>query len=156
MNWYPSKVDVLIAVAIGAMVVAVLGAWISVWQSVDGAGLWETALTTVAVAGILVGLVFPMRYGIGSDWLVVRFGLCRLRIRLADIASVEPTRNPLASPALSLQRLYLVYGPGLAGNVMISPADKDAFLDELAAKAGLLRSGDRLSRAAGTPAASGT
>lgn len=43
-------------------------------------------------------------------------------------------------------RLSIVSGPGLTGTVMISPADRDRFLNELASKAGLKRVGDRLER----------
>jgi len=78
--------------------------------------------------------------------LIVRFGVVRTRIPLAELTKVEPTRNPLASPALSLDRLSIVSGPGLTGTVMISPADREGFLNELASKTGLKRVGDRLER----------
>jgi hypothetical protein len=42
---------------------------------------------------------------------------------------VVPTRNPLSSPALSLDRLRIEYGQGRA--IMISPADKGPFLRAL-------------------------
>jgi hypothetical protein len=78
--------------------------------------------------------------------LLVRFGICRQRIPLADIAEVHPTHNPLSSPALSLDRLRVQYGQGFFKAVMISPADRNGFLDDLAHKAGLKREGDRLVR----------
>ena len=51
---------------------------------------------------------------------------------LAAIASVEPTRNPLSSPACSLGRLRIRYG---AKQIMISPLDRVGFLRALAARA---------------------
>lgn len=98
------------------------------------------------VLGIYFGLVFPMRYGLDDTHLYVRFGLCRPRIPLADISEVYPTRNPLSSPALSLDRLPVQYGQGFFKAVMISPANRNGFLDDLAQKAGLKREGDRLVR----------
>ena len=61
--------------------------------------------------------------------------------------TVHPTRNPAGSPALSLDRLRVQYGQGFFKGVMISPVDRNRFLDELAQKAGLKREGDRLVRA---------
>ena len=87
-----------------------------------------------------------MRYGLDDTHLLVRFGLCRQRIVLADISEVHPTSNPLSSPALSLDRLHVQYGEGFFKAVMISPADRNRFLDDLAQKAGLKREGDRLIR----------
>jgi hypothetical protein len=87
-----------------------------------------------------------MRYGLDDTHLLVRFGICRKRIPLVDILEVNPTHNPLSSPALSLDRLRVQFGPGAFQAVMISPAERNRFLDELAQKAGLKREGDRLSR----------
>jgi len=94
-----------------------------------------------------IRLVFPMRYGLDDTHLQVRFGICRQRIPLADILEVHPTRNPLSSPALSLDRLHVQFGQGIFKTVMISPAERSRFLDDLAKTAGLKREGDRLVRA---------
>ena len=110
----------------------------------------STALVGIAsvlfVIGLYVGLVFPMKYGVDDTHLLVRFGLVRQRIPLADVSEVHPTHNPLSSPALSLDRLHIQYGEGIFKSVMISPADRNGFLDDLARKAGLKREGDRLVR----------
>ena len=47
---------------------------------------------------------------------------------LAAIDVVEPTRNPLSSPACSLERLWIRYGEK---QIMISPLDKAGFLRAL-------------------------
>ena len=100
----------------------------------------------VFVAGIYLGLIFPLRYGLDDTHLIVRHGVCRQRIPLVEISTVYPTRNPLSSPALSLDRLHVQFGRGFFKSVMISPADRDRFLDDLAHLAGLRREGDRLYR----------
>jgi hypothetical protein len=46
---------------------------------------------------------------------------------------VVPTRNPLSSPALSLDRLHIRYGGSRMG-IMISPVNKAVFLQDLAAR----------------------
>jgi hypothetical protein len=68
------------------------------------------------------------------------------RIPLGDIVEVRPTRSPLSSPALSLDRLHIRFGEGFFKAAMISPADRQELLGELAARAGLQRDGDRLVR----------
>jgi hypothetical protein len=146
VRWYRSKIDwwlvpVLCVPPVAAVAVCVAFAL---------AGMTSALLVGVAmlgfVAGIYFGLVFPMRYGLDNTHLVVRFGLCRHRIPLANISEVHPTHNPLSAPALSLDRLHVQYGAGFFKAVLISPADRNTFLEELARKAGLKREGDRLVR----------
>lgn len=146
MSWYRSKVDLWLGILLLALPLAVIMAWIAALTSGSREDLFAAVLASVLTIGILGGLVYPMRYGVNDEHLIVRFGVVRTRIPLAHITSVTPTRNPLASPALSMDRLSIVSGPGLTGAVMISPADRDRFLDELAARAGLKRIGDRLER----------
>jgi hypothetical protein len=93
-----------------------------------------------------MGLLFPMTYGVTDTHLIIRHGLVRQRIELAKITSVEPTRNPLSSPALSLDRLRITFGTGFFKKVMISPAAKKEFLVELALRARLVRKDDGLVR----------
>ena len=68
-----------------------------------------------------------------ADALVVRFGLVRSRIPYSSIRSVRATRIPIASPALSLDRLAIDASRGLP--VIIAPADRERFVAELAARA---------------------
>ncbi len=146
MSWYPTKVDWWLAVLLAALPLTLVAVWISTLRSGSSEDLIAAAISTVFVVGILAGLVFPMRYGVGDDLLVIRYGLCRQRIRLIDITEVEPSRSPLASPALSMDRLIVRYGSSAFGFVLISPTDRSRFLDELAESAGLRRDGDRLAR----------
>lgn len=145
-QWFRSKVDWWIfpllclppLVSLAACVALVLGGKTSELP-------WGIA-GVLLVFGIYFGLVFPMRYGLDDTHLLVRFGLCCRRIALIEILEVHPTRNPLSSPALSLDRLHVQFGQGWRKAVMISPADRSRFLDELARKGALKREGDRLFR----------
>jgi hypothetical protein len=147
MSWYRSKVDWWVALLLGLLPLVSVTAGLALLLG-GKSSEWPWALAGILlVVVIYLGLVFPMRYGLDDTQLLVRFGLCRQRIPLADISEVYPTHNPLSSPALSLDRLHVQFGPGLTMFVMISPADRDRSLDELARKAGLRREGDRLVRA---------
>ncbi len=146
MQWFPSKVDWWLGLALAvppvASVVAAFAAYLT-----EERGEWLLALIPlVIVAVVYVGLVFPMRYGVGSSHLVIRSGLVRQRIPLANVSEVVPTRNPLSSPALSIKRLRVDFGEGFFKSVMISPADREGFLKAIAARTNLKREGERLFR----------
>lgn len=138
---YPSKVDAWIAIVLGlGPVFATFGGAVTV---LAGQSPW-IAIAPIAVFVLVYGgLVFPMNYTITADELVVRSGLVRIRIPLAEIVEVSPTRNPLSSPALSLDRLRV---RSEARTIMISPRERSAFLTELAVAARLRTEGDRLVR----------
>lgn len=144
--WFPSKLDWWLGVLMAVPPIASLFSL--------GASLADPQQTGIVVAVATLGfvvalyglLVIPVRYGIDGENLIVRFGVVRQRIKLDAIREVTPTRNPLASPALSLDRLSVRTGEGLTATTMISPRDRDAFLSMLASVSRLQRDGDRLIR----------
>ncbi len=146
MIWFRSKVDwwlvPLLCVAPGASVFAVADGVVRG----DGRELMTGVIAMGITAVVYLGLVFPVRYGIGEGKLVVRFGLCRQSIPLEEIREVHRTRSPISSPALSLDRLRVRYGEGMFKAVMISPADREGFLRELGDRAGLVMEGEGLVR----------
>ena len=146
LRWYPSRIDWWLVPVLWLPPVAAVAVCVVFALAGSTPGLLVGIAMAVLVGCIYFGLVFPMRYGLGDTHLVVRFGICRQRIPLADISEVKPTSNPLGAPALSLDRLRVQFGQDVSKAVMISPADRNLFLDELAQKAGLKREGDRLFR----------
>jgi hypothetical protein len=147
MQWYRSKVDWWLALVLCVPPVASIAVCVALVLSGKASEIPWGIGSVLLVFGIYFGLVFPMRYGLDDTYLLVRFGICRERIPLADISEVHPTHNPLSAPALSLDRLHVQFGQGVFKAVMISPADRNRFLEELAKKSGLKREGDRLIRA---------
>jgi hypothetical protein len=144
-RWFSSKVDTWIAVVLAmGPVIAIGGAVASLIAG--GPGAWVSLGSCLFMAAIYLGLVFPMRYGISKRELIVRHGLVRQRCKLYEIDEVYPTHNPLSSPALSLDRLWISKGKGFFDSIMISPKHKEEFLALLAHRAGLVRVGDRLVR----------
>lgn len=88
---------------------------------------------TVAVllaSGILIlWIMRGTRYVIDRDTLTAYCGPFRFRVPLAQIHRVEPTRSPLSSPALSLDRLKISYGDGKT--LLVSPMEKARFRNAL-------------------------
>lgn len=96
-------------------------------------------------APILIGLfAIPIKYELQSDLLLIHSGIIKYRVRYSDIELIEPTRNPLSSPAMSLDRLKIVYGKRKM--IMISPNDRAVFLSEIKKRADLEGTNDRLVR----------
>lgn len=94
---------------------------------------WPVRALTAAVAVLVLFLLFSVfrgtYYVVEHDVLRIVSGPFRWRIPLADITNVEATRNPLSSPALSMDRLKVSYGKRKF--VLVSPEDKEGFIRAL-------------------------
>ena len=82
---------------------------------------------TVLVIALLFSIFARTHYTVMDGELRVVSGPFRRTISLSDITNIEPSRNPLSSPALSLDRLKVSYGNRKF--VLVSPADKAGFLE---------------------------
>jgi hypothetical protein len=145
-RWFRSAVDWWLGVILLALPLLEFGILITGLLTGDREIVTVGMIGCGAVTAIYMLLVIPIRYGVSREYLVIRFGLIRSRIRLDEIREVYSTRNPLASPALSLNRLAIRTGDGPLKMTLISPADRDGFLATLADNSGLAREGDRLVR----------
>lgn len=107
------------------------------------------AIILLVDAPLMLWLPFSIRYGIGAGELRLSCGPFRWRIPVDAIREVRPTRNPLSAPAASLDRLRIDYTVrGKDRMALVSPRNKEAFLEDLAlASPGLRLDGDRLTRA---------
>ena len=71
-------------------------------------------------------------YVIENNTLIIKSLVFRWKINIDDITEIEPTHNPLSSPALSLDRLKIYYMKnGEITSVMISPKDKERFFQAI-------------------------
>lgn len=124
----------------------------------SGVDAWLVAVLAVSAAASLVGAIVVLAAGFAAAWvlaafialvgaglpiwlwrstcytlqagqLVVQSGPFKWRIPVKDITGVSATSSPLSSPALSLDRLRIDYGPG--ASLMISPREKERFLRDL-------------------------
>lgn len=131
VNVYRSKTDAwLVAILVFSAIASLFGA-IVVW-SAGSAVAWALASFIAGIgAGLPLWLLYSTSYTLGQGQLVVRSGPFTWRITIADITSVTPTSSPLSSPALSMDRLRIEYGKG--ASLMISPRDKNRFLNDLEA-----------------------
>ena len=134
---FPSKVDRWLYVVIVAAALAAVTAVVT-------AGMTQPSSLAVGVPSLLLGVGFPVwivrttRYVLADEELRVHSGPFTWRVPLRDVRAVRTTRNPLSSPALSLDRLRIDYGDDRS--IMISPAERERFLEQLRSRVPTLRS----------------
>ena len=96
---------------------------------------------------VILLLAYPLYYEITSAELIVRCGvLMNQHIPLESIDEVHSDRNSVSAPAWSLDRLRIDYRrDGHPASILISPADKVLFMQDLMAS-GMKMRGDHLVR----------
>lgn len=125
---YSSKIDAWLLIALVAAMVMSLYASATV-LSAGPAAWWMLLLTAAVGIGLPLWLLLDTRYVLEPGQLTIRSGPFKWQVPVSDITSMTPTRNPLSSPALSLDRLRIDYGSGKS--IMISPRDKEEFMKQV-------------------------
>ena len=129
---FPSKRDGWLTVVLLVAIVAMLAATIvELWHGAPLGRLVLAALFVAMSAGI-AWMLFGTRYVLDGATLHVITGPLRWRIDVATITRVFPTDDPSSAPALSLDRVGIEYEKnGAPDTILVSPADKDAFIAAL-------------------------
>jgi hypothetical protein len=144
---FPSKRDLWLTAVIWGASGLSLAAGIAVLA--EGAPpllLTFVLLVCVGTPAFMLHVLYTTGYAFDGQELRIRSGPFSFRVPLAEIESVKPSRNPLSSPACSLDRLHVRYRGSKRG-VLVSPADKPGFLHELVTRCPHLRLvGDRVER----------
>jgi hypothetical protein len=130
---YRSKKDTWLVIVIAASVILTIlaGATLilfgeAIWQRVIG-------IVIVIVSLIPVLLTTPVSYTIDRSSLHIRSGYKHWTIPLQNILAVRPSRDWIASPALSMNRLEIEYRDWEGNSfILISPEKTDHFLNDLA------------------------
>jgi hypothetical protein len=129
MTRFTTKVDLWLGLLVGVSMLIGLGA---VTLAAVQEGAW-TVFAAFAVVFLVIGAVcYPTDYTFEDRHLIVRSGLIRYRIGLEEIRWVRPSREAWSSPAWSLDRLKIQYGEKKW--ILISPKDREGFLNEIRAR----------------------
>ena len=123
---FRSKIDLWLVVLIVGIPVLILEFLFEGILPDDSVADLLATVIVVIVLGFCLWLYLTTRYTISSDTLGVKCGPFSWVVPLREIYTIEPTRNPASSPALSLDRLLIHYGDG--SEIMVSPADKGGFI----------------------------
>lgn len=144
---YESKRDSWLVVMLWiAATVMLVVAW-NLWEArAPFAFRLLLAVLFILMAVFMLWVLYGTRYTLTDSALIVQSGPFRWVIDFVAISEVFPTRNPISSPACSLDRLHIRYHSSPSG-LMISPQDKMKFLLDLVARSpGLRMEGDKLLR----------
>lgn len=88
---------------------------------------WIVKVIMLATTGFVGWIWFGTKYYILEEILIVKCGPFSERILIKDIKSIKKTRNPLSSAALSIDRIEISHG--YSGMTLISPKDRDQFIE---------------------------
>lgn len=126
---YRSQVDRWLLVVVLASAAGCLAAGMAAIFTSPSGTASLVAIFLLLVSAFPVWILGATYYVLTGDELEVRSGPFRWRIPIREIRGVTASRNPLSSPALSLDRLRIEYGTSKW--ILISPSDREGFLREL-------------------------
>jgi hypothetical protein len=92
-------------------------------------GIYDQLFIWAPILLFVSWIWFGTGYTITEKVLKIKSGPIRLSIPLEQIKKIRKTKNPLSSPALSLDRLEIRYGKYKMA--LISPADKKGFVQAI-------------------------
>ena len=130
---FRSGVDLRIVFVILLGTVGALAAVMAAPSTNAGLGKDAAIVIAATVAALVLGLFWwtyrSTAYTLHDDTLDVRCGGLHWRVACRDITRVEFTNSVRSAPALSLRRLRVCYGE--SGGLVISPRDREAFIEAL-------------------------
>ena len=127
---FRSKVDPWLAALLMISALAVLASVALAWPVATGL-VGKLALLAVLLPGVAFALwlLLSPAYRLDETELLIQSGPLRWRIPVQSICVVEPSSSCISAPALSLDRLRIHYGR--AGQTLVSPKQKQAFIQAL-------------------------
>ncbi|MBO0720846.1 MAG: PH domain-containing protein [Blastocatellia bacterium] len=130
---YKSKKDTWVMVVIVGSILVTLIAGASLILFAPAVWLRFIGIVIMLASLLPVLLTTPVSYTIDGNSLHIRGGYKHWTIPLQNITAVRPSRNWIASPALSLERLEIEYKDREENSLLlISPERAAQFLAELA------------------------
>lgn len=124
MRKYKSKIGLELAIPL----LVVFG--FTIFSLINENKGWIPMIAIISIFSFIAYLFLNTYYIIDKQVLTIRSGfLYNLKIDIFDIKKIEETRNPISSPAVSLDRLEIYYGK--FNSIVISPKDKHAFIEEI-------------------------
>ena len=100
------------------------------------AGICAGWFGVVFALGAVRIVAWPIVYRLGRSDIGIRMGVMTQRIAYKDILTITPSRNWQSGPAWSLNRLRVTfrYDHGGTGELLISPQNHAAFLQDFVAR----------------------
>lgn len=100
--------------------------FLPLWHWEQTAGHYFATGINLLVVAFFLYLIRTTYYLFHDRHLLIHCGPWQMQVPVDSITQVKATHDPIASPALALNRLRLSYGK--YDSVLISPADQSGFL----------------------------
>lgn len=92
--------------------------------------VWPGLIIDLLLSGFILHMYLNTYYEIeGSELKIVCGLMYKKTVDITSITRVKATRNPISSPALSLDRIEIICGR--RDRVIVSPKDKEGFVSAL-------------------------
>jgi membrane protein YdbS with pleckstrin-like domain len=125
MRKYKSKVGLELVIPIAIILMTTLA--LMIYQK-----LWPGVVLIALVAAFIIHMFSTTYYVVADNNLTIKCGfLFNQTIPIQIITKISETRNPLSSPAVSIDRLEIKYNK--YSTVLVSPAEKTDFIQTLLA-----------------------
>ena len=123
---YNSKIDIFLVIFITiVMIISGYGIFFEIEKNIFGVIVYF--LTIAFVIHLYVTTKYTIK---NNNELIVKSSfLINTSINIRTITKIKKTRNPISSPALSLDRIELFYNQ--YDSVIISPKNREDFIQEL-------------------------
>lgn len=129
MRTFKSKIDTwLLAILIISISIPVV-VLVQTASQANELSLGLMFMILVFIVALPVWLFVSTKYVVKDETLLIRSGPFKWNIPIKEITGVTETRNPISSPALSLDRLALNYGK--QKSVLVSPKEKSKFREAI-------------------------
>ena len=99
---------------------------ISVSLSMASESLLAGLIFFVVFGAFILYLAFNTYYYIANETLIIRCGFFTNKIEIKSIRKISETRGLVSSPALSMDRLEIMYNK--FDSILVSPKDKTGFI----------------------------
>ena len=126
---FKSAIDAWFWVLIAGTAGILIAVMVPVLKTGSVVTISATLLAAALGVGLPVWLAFSTDYRVEEKTLHIRSGPMSWTIQRDSIKSITPSRSLLSSPALSMDRLEIRYGK--RQSILVSPADREKFLQEL-------------------------
>jgi len=90
---------------------------------------WIVIILMPCLIGLFAWIWFGSRYTVTEKVLSVRLGPYKREINIEEITVIRKIKSPLASAALSMERLEINYGH--YESIQISPVNANHFIEQL-------------------------
>ncbi|WP_190284638.1 PH domain-containing protein [Bacillus sp. S3] len=127
---YYSKKGIITGVLIWGAVAFLIGSFLFLPGGPEGKGEIIAAILVCGMtSAFIIWCWFGTYYQINGNQLKIVSGPFRWKVDIMIIKSIRKTRNPLSSPALSLNRIELLYGKW--DTMLISPKNEKQLCETL-------------------------